>query len=237
MLAGHFAVSLVGKRIEPALSLGTLVFAALFADVLAFILVAAGIERFRIATDVQRNRLIGENIVYSHSLLMDILWGFLLALAYYLWRRRARGAWILFAVVVSHWVLDVVSHRPDVRIGPGIPGVFGLGLWNSIPATIAVEGGTWLLAIVLYVRATRANSGTGRYVFWGGIAILTLAWIGNILGGVSAPPSHASAVASALPSLIFFGCAIGWAYWMDRARNSSSAYNAPAGVSSCLKNT
>jgi hypothetical protein len=234
MLAGHFAVGLFAKRTEPPLSFGTLVFAALFADVLAFILVAAGIERFRIATDLHTNRLIGENIVYSHSLLMDIVWGALLAMAYYLWRRHARGAWILFAAVVSHWILDMVSHRPDLRIGPGIPGVFGLGLWNSIPATLVVEGGIWLLAIILYVRATRANSRTGTYVFWGGIAMLTLAWIGNI----SAPPSQGwSAVASALPSLIFFGGAIGWAYWMDRARSSSSAYSAPAGVSSCLKKT
>src|ERR1700733_2765179 len=105
---------------EPALSLGTCVFAAMLADVLAFILVAVGIEHFRIATDVQRNRLIGENIVYSHSLLMDILWGLLLAGAYFLWRRNARGAVILFAAVVSHWVLDVVSHRPDIPLGPGI---------------------------------------------------------------------------------------------------------------------
>jgi hypothetical protein len=243
MLAGHFAAAfggkcLVAKRSEPSLSLGTLVFGALFADVLAFTLVAAGIERFRIATDVHTNRFVGENIVYSHSLLMDTVWGALLALTYYLWRRHARGAWILFAAVVSHWVLDVVSHRPDMRIAPGVPGVVGLGLWNSIPATLMLEGGMWLLAIVLYVRATRANSRAGTYVFWGGIVLLTLAWIGNILGSVSAPPSQgASAVASALPSLIFFGCAIGWAYWMDRARSSSSAYSAPAGVSSCLKNT
>ena len=239
MLVGHFAAAfgakcLVAKRTEPSPSLGTLVFAALFADVLAFTLVASGIERFRIAADVHTNRLIGENIVYSHSLLMDIVLGGLLALAYYLWRRHARGAWILFAAVVSHWILDMVSHRPDLRIGPGIPGVFGLGLWNSIPATLVVEGGVWLCAIILYVRATRANSRTGTYVFWGGIAMLTLAWIGNI----SAPPSQGrSAVASALPSLIFFGGAIGWAYWMDRARSSSSAYSAPAGVSSCLKKT
>ena len=232
MLLGHFAVGLGAKRAEPALSLGTLVFEELFADVLAFILVAAGIEHFRIATDVQRNRLMGENIVYSHSLLMDILWGALLAGAYFLWRRHARGAWILFAAVVSHWVLDVVSHRPDMRIAPGIPRTFGLGLWNSIPATLVVEGGMWLLAIVLYVRATRANKRTGVYAFWVGIVVLTLAWIGNI----SAPPSS-GAGAAALPSLIFFGCAIGWAYWMDRVRSNSSAYSAPAGVSSCLKKT
>jgi membrane-bound metal-dependent hydrolase YbcI (DUF457 family) len=234
MLVGHFAAAFGAKRIEPALSLGTLVFAAMLADVLAFTLVAAGIEHFRIATDVQRNRLIGDNIVYSHSLLLDVFWGALLAGAYFLWRRRARGAWILFAAVVSHWVLDVVSHRPDMPIAPGIPRAFGLGLWNSIPATLMVEGGMWLIAIVLYVRATRANKRAGTYAFVAGIVILTLVWLGNI----SAPPSQGgSAVASALPSLVFFGCAIGWAYWMDRARSSSSAYSAPAGVSSCLKKT
>jgi hypothetical protein len=102
----------------------------------ALILVAAGIERFRIATDVPRNRLIGENIVYSHSLFMDVPWGALLAAAYFLWRRHARGACILFAVVASHWLLDFVSHRPDMRIGPDIPGAFGLGLWNSMPARL-----------------------------------------------------------------------------------------------------
>jgi hypothetical protein len=234
MLVGHFAVGFAAKRIEPALSLGTLVLAAMLADVLAFTLVAAGIEHFRVATDVQRNRLIGDNIVYSHSLLMDVFWGALLAGAYFLWRRHAGGAWILFAAVVSHWVLDVVSHRPDMPIAPGIPRAFGLGLWNSMPATLMIEGGMWLLAIVLYVRATRAKKRTGVYVFWVGIVILTLAWLGNI----STPPgSGQSAIAAGLTSLVFFGCAIGWAYWMDRARSSSSAYSAPAGVSSCLKKT
>jgi membrane-bound metal-dependent hydrolase YbcI (DUF457 family) len=211
MLVGHFAVGLAGKRMEPALSLGTLVFAAMLADVLAFALVAVGVERFRVASDVQRNRLIGENIVYSHSLLMDILWGALLAAAYFLWRRNARGALILLAAVVSHWVLDVISHRPDMRLAPGVPGAFGLGLWNSIPATLIVEGGLWLFAIVLYVRATGAKKRTGLYAFWVGIVILTLAWLANI----SAPPSSGG---SGLTSLVFFICTIGWAYWMNSAR-------------------
>jgi len=215
MLAGHFAAALVGKRAEPTLSLGTLVLAALLADVLAFALIAAGVEHFRIATDVQQNRWIGENIVYSHSLLMDVLWGALLAGAYLLWRRHARGAWILFAAVVSHWVLDVISHRPDMRLAPGVPGTVGLGLWNSIPATLLVEGGLWLLAIILYMRATRANRRAGNFAFWIGIVFLTLAWLQNI----SAPPSPGgSAISVALPSLIFFACAIGWAYWMESAR-------------------
>jgi len=215
VLVGHFAVGLAAKRIEPALSLGTLVFAAMLADVLAFSLVAAGIEHFRIAADVQRNRLIGENIVYSHSLLMDVLWGALLAGVYFLWRRHAHGAWILFAAVVSHWILDLVSHRPDMPLAPGIHATFGLGLWNSIPATLVVEGGAWVLAIVLYVRATGPKKRAGVYAFWAGIAILTLAWLGNI----NAPPSSGGSAAPAgLTSLVFFGCAIGWAYWINSTR-------------------
>ncbi|MGP0072761.1 MAG: hypothetical protein ACLPWF_12615 [Bryobacteraceae bacterium] len=215
MLVGHFAVGFAAKRMAPALSLGTTVFAAVLADVLAFTLVAVGIEHFRIATDVKRNRFIGENLVWSHSLLMDVLWGALLAAGYYLWRRHARAAWILFAAVVSHWVLDVISHRPDMRLGPGIPGAFGLGLWNSLPATLMVEGGMWLLAIILYILATRARNRAGIYAFWIGTAVLTLAWLQNITVPLS---SGGSAVATALGSLIFFALAIAWAYWVNQAR-------------------
>lgn len=214
MLVGHFAVALAGKRLAPGLSLGTLAFAALLADVLAFTLVAAGIESFRIASGVQRNSFMGENIVFSHSLLMDIVWGGLLAAGYFLLRRHALAAWILFAAVVSHWVLDWISHRPDLRLGPGMPGVFGLGLWNSIPGTLIVEGGLWVCAIVLYVRGTRAVRRAGIYGFWTGVALLTLAWLANI----SAPPINPGTAAAALPSLVFFAAAIAWGYWMNRAR-------------------
>jgi hypothetical protein len=214
VLVGHFAVAMAGKRVVPGLSLGTLAFAALLADVLAFTLVAAGVESFRMATEFQRNRFMGDNIVWSHSLLMDILWGGLLAAGYFLLRRHRPGAWILFAAVVSHWVLDWISHRPDLRLGPGLRGVYGLGLWNSIPATLIVEGGMWVIAIAFYVHATRAVRRAGIYAFWTGVALLSLAWLGNI----SAPPVNPGTATAALPSLVFFAVAIAWAYWMNLAR-------------------
>src|SRR5437588_5182684 len=72
-----------------------------------------------------------------------------------------RAGWLLSAAVLSHWLLDgrypgMVSHRPDMPLAPGIGltfGLFGLGLWNSIPATLIIEGGFWFLAVTLYVRA------------------------------------------------------------------------------------
>jgi hypothetical protein len=73
----------------------------------------------------------------------------------------------------------------------------------------------WLLAIILYVGATRANNRGGVYAFWIGILILTLAWLGNI----SAPPSSGTGIAAGFTSLVFFGCVIGWAFWMNRVRS------------------
>ena len=215
MLAGHLAVGMAVKRIAPTVSLGTAVLAALLADVLAFPLVLAGIEHFRIEPAVQRNRLVGDGIAYSHSLLMDVIWGALLAAAYFLWRRYPRGAWVLFGAIVSHWVLDTVSHRPDMPLAPGVSAVFGLGLWNSIPATLLVEGGMWLAGIIVYVRATRARTWAGIYAFWTGVALLTLAWFGNVTAG---PSEAGNTITSAIASTVFFSCVIAWAYWMNRLR-------------------
>ena len=212
MLVGHLAAGLVGKRLEPRVSLGTFMLAALAADLLCFVFMIAGIERFRIVPGAMTNRLIGE-IPFSHSLLMDAIWGGFLAAAYWLWRRNSRGAWLLFAAVMSHWVLDLASHRPDMKLAPFTAAGFGLGLWNSIPATLVFEGGAWLLAIVLFIRATRAKSVVTSIAFWVGAAFVTLAWYGNIRAGIDPNPVRAG-----ISGLMFFSLIVAWAYWMNRAR-------------------
>lgn len=215
MLIGHLAVGLSIKRVEPRISLGTLIAAALFADLLWSIFMLAGIEHVGILPGVKLNRLIGYEIAYSHSLLMDVFYGALFAAVYFLWRRYPRGAWILFAAVLSHWFLDVVSHRQDMPIAPGVDAVFGLGLWNSIPATILVEGGFWLLAIIAYARATCPKGRAGTYGFWSAIALLTVIGAGNL---VTPPPSNA--VRAGIGSLTLFLLIVAWAYWMDHVRGA-----------------
>jgi hypothetical protein len=212
MFVGHLAAGLVGKRIEPKVSLGTWMPAVLLADLLVFPLLIAGIERFSVEPGVTVNRMIGD-IPYSHSLLMDAVWAGLFAGAYFLRRRYARGAGLLFAAVLSHWVLDFVSHRPDMLPAPGTHTAFGLGLWNSIPATLIVEGGFWLLAIIVYVRATQPKKRAGTYAFWIGIVFFTLAWYGNITSGIDPNPVRAG-----ISGLIFFSLIAAWSYWMDRLR-------------------
>ncbi len=212
MFVGHLAAGFAGKRIEPRISLGTWILAVMLSDIVVFPLMITGIEGFRLYPGVTVNRFVGD-VPYSHSLLMDAVWGALFAGAYFLNRRYRRGAWLLFAAVLSHWVLDVISHRPDMPLAPGGGPVFGLGLWSSIPATVIIEGGAWVLAILLYVRATRASKRSGVIAFWIGILLLTLAWISNITAGIAPEP-----VKAGVSGLIFFSLVVAWGYWMNRLR-------------------
>lgn len=214
MLVGHFAVGLAAKRIEPATSVGTLVLASMLADLLWCILMFAGIEHVRFQPGMgAANYLVAADIGISHSLLMDGLWAALLAAVYFLMRRNPRGAWIIFGVVLSHWLLDWISHRPDMPLSPGLHRYFGLGLWSSIPAAILIEGGFWALAVILYARATRPKRPIGAYAYWAVVAVLTFAWYNNLAGP---PPPHPQTVS--ISSLLFFSLAVGWAYWMNRLR-------------------
>ena len=212
MFAGHLGVGLIGKRVEPKISLGTWMLAVMLADLVCFPFLIAGIEQFHLEPGAMLNRFIGY-IPYSHSLLMDAIWAALFAAAYFARRRYPRGAWLLFGAVLSHWVLDVVSHRPDMQLAPGAGAVLGFGLWNSMPATLFLEGGIWLIAIVVYVRGTHPKRHAGVYAFWAGIALLTLSWYGNIKRGMDPDPIRAG-----VGGLIFFSLMIAWAYWMNRLR-------------------
>ena len=213
MLVGHLAVGLVAKRIEPKISLGTWILAALLSDLLVFPLLIAGIEHFDTVPGATVNRAVGRDIVYSHGLLSNVIWAALFATIYFLRRHYPRGAWLLFAVVLSHWLLDFISHRPDMPLAPGTHQVFGLGLWNSLPATLLVEGGFWLLAVILYARATHPTKRAGSYAFWIGVALLTLVWYENISAGMDQNPIKAG-----IGGLIMFSLLVTWAYRINRLR-------------------
>jgi hypothetical protein len=214
MLVGHYAVGFIAKRAEPRISLGTLVFAAMFADIAWCVFMIIGLEHVQFKSGKGAGQyFFATNIAMSHSLLMDIVWATSLALAYLLWRHYPRGAWVIFFVVLSHWLLDFVSHRPDLPIAPEMHRYAGLGLWNSIPATLLVEGGFWCFAIVLYVRSTCTKSFMAAFVFWIGISLLTLVWFTNIAGP---PPQNPKTAPFA--SLIVFSLTVAWAYWVNRVR-------------------
>jgi hypothetical protein len=109
--------------------------------------------------------------------------------------------------VLSHWILDVVAHRPDVPVLPRGP-YLGLGLWCSIPATLVVEGTLFAIGLWLYVRS-RAP-GARRVSFWLLIAFLVVAYAGASFGP---PPPDVSTLAY---SALALWLVIPWAAGADR---------------------
>jgi hypothetical protein len=214
VFVGHFAVGLAGKRWAPKVSLGTLILAGAFSDVLWILFFTLGIEQVRIQPGLMvANSLDLVHIPFSHSLLMDAVWGAGFAAIYFARRRDSRGAWILIAAVVSHWVLDWATHRPDMQLAPGVDLRFGLGLWNSRLATFVVEGALWFGAVFLYARGTKPSGRAGVYAFWTMIGLLTALWLISLRGD---PPPSLQALA--MTNAVFFVVVEAWAFWMNRKR-------------------
>lgn len=213
MFIGHFAVGFAAKKFAPRSSMGALMAAPLLCDLLWPLFLLLGWERARIAPgDTRFTPLDLEYYPWSHSLLMTVVWATLFALIYYVVSRYRAGTIAIWLGVVSHWVLDWVSHRPDMPLYPGGPRV-GLGLWNSIPGTMAVELGMLAVGVWLYVRTTRVHDAIGRYAFAAYVVFLLVIYIGDRFG---APPPSINVVAwvGFAAGVIF----VPWAWWFDRHR-------------------
>jgi hypothetical protein len=209
---GHFGVAFAARKVAAIPSLGTLILAAQLADGIWPILVLLGIERVSIVPGITAaTPLDFVSYPYSHSLVADVGWAAIFAGIYYARRRDARGAAWLAVLVLSHWVLDALSHRPDLPTWPGGPKV-GAGLWYSQPATLVVEftlyaGGVWL-----YAKATRARDRLGRALLWSFVATLAALYLASAFG--PPPPGVEALALSGLAGWLF----VAWAYWIDRHR-------------------
>jgi uncharacterized membrane protein len=216
MFIGHFAVAFAAKRAAPEVSLGTLFLAAQLADLVWPTLVLLGVERFEIRPGITAvTPLDFVHYPYSHSLLGMALWAGALAAVYFAVRRRARAAAILIAVVLSHWLLDFATHRPDMPLTIGGAERFGLGLWHSISATAAVEGALFGLCLWIYVRATRPLDRIGRWSLVGLVVFLVVIYVANLFGP---PPPSIAAVAWSAQAIWLL---VAWGYWIDRHRRAS----------------
>jgi hypothetical protein len=213
---GHFAVAFAAKRAAPEVSLGTLFLAAQLADLVWPTLVLLGIESFVMRPGITAvTPLDFIRYPYSHSLVALAAWGLALAVLHFLSRRRLTAAAVIVLVVLSHWLLDVVSHRPDMPLTIGSTERLGLGLWNSVPATVAVEGTLFAACVWIYARGSRPIDRVGQWSFVALIGFLILVYVGNVFG--PPPPSVAAVTWSAQAIWLL----VAWGYWIDRHRAAS----------------
>src|SRR4051812_20166182 len=217
MFIGHFGLAMAAKRASARTSLGTLIAAGQLADLVWPALLLLGVEVVRVEPgNTAFTPLDFVSYPWTHSLLMALVWAVGFALVYFFMTRSVRDSWVVGALVLSHWVLDFVTHRPDLALAPGSVKV-GLGLWNSVAGTVVVEGGLFIAGVVLYSTATRARDRTGRLAFWALVAFLVVIYALNIVGP---PPPSPRAVAVVTLLLWLF---IPWGTWIDRHREGGRA--------------
>jgi membrane-bound metal-dependent hydrolase YbcI (DUF457 family) len=212
MFIGHFGVGLAAKSMDKKISLDTLFLASQFIDLLWPILLLLGLESVKIEsgnTAVTPLNFISYPI--SHSMFGVIIWGILFGIVYYLIKKNLRGSILLGSLVFSHWLLDLLTHRPDLQLFPWSDYKVGLGLWNSFAGTMIVEGLIFAVGVFVFYKVSRPESKTKRILFWSLVIFLAAVYIMNLYGP---PPPAAEPIA-------FVGLAqwllIAWAYWVDRS--------------------
>jgi hypothetical protein len=214
MFIGHAAVALAAKPLAPRTSLALLLAAAFWVDMVWPVFLLFGIEQVRIDPgNTAFTPLDFVHYPWTHSLLAAIAWSVLFALVFI--GSGKREAVILGLLVFSHWVLDAISHRPDLPLWPGSDTMIGFGLWNSVPATMIVECAMFAAGVTIYARSAPSRDRTGTWVFWGLIGFLLIAYLGNAFGP---PPPNVQAIAiSGIAGGVLFTA---WAWWADWHRGA-----------------
>lgn len=210
MFVGHYSAALAGKAAEPNAPLWSYMVAAQFMDIGWAGLVAAGVEKVRIDPNLPGSSLDLYHMPWTHSLPGALVWavgGGLLAR--YVLKVPARAAAVLGAVVFSHWVLDLLVHRPDLELWMGGPKV-GLGLWNSPVAEQAIEIGLVALA-GLFWAGQRVRQGRR---LWPAAVFLTVL-IGLQLVAMVLPPGG-DPVAMGITDITAYAAVALAAWWLDR---------------------
>jgi hypothetical protein len=213
MFIGHFAVGFAAKKLAPRTSVAVLLAATQLLDLLWPVFVLLGWENVRINPGNTRfTPLDFISYPWSHSLLMSVVWATAFALVYYLVSRESSGTIVFWGCVVSHWVLDWITHRPDMPLYPGGPRL-GLGLWNSVAGTMIVELVMFTAGLWIYVRTTKASDRIGKFAFAAYAALLLVLYLGNAFG--PPPPGVKAVAATGIAAALIL---IPWAWWFDRHR-------------------
>ena len=213
MFIGHFGLGFGAKPAAPKTSLGTLFLATQFIDLLWPTLLLVGLEEVRIAPGITRfTPLDFTHYPLSHSLLMVAVWALLFAATYSLARRFRTGAMVCGVLVFSHWLLDLITHRPDLPIAPMSDLRVGLGLWDFPTASFALELLIFGAGVALYARTTRALNRRGSVGLWSLVALLLLVYFANVFGP---PPPDVKAIAWTGHAQWLL---VAWGYWLDSHR-------------------
>lgn len=216
MFIGHFGLGFAAKKLDKKPSLGILFISAQWIDLVWPFMLILGLEQVEV--DPGNTAFTPLNFIsypFTHGLVSVLIWGALLGGLYYWIKKDGKGAMIVGMLVISHWILDFITHRPDLPLMFGSEAKVGLGLWNSIAGTVLLESAIFILGVFLYLKATRAANLKGTIGFWALVVFFVVIYVMNLFG--PPPPSAEPIAYVGLAQWLF----VVWAFWVDRNRTSA----------------
>ncbi len=193
MFIGHFGTALAAKPAVKQVSLGTLFLASQFLDLLWPTLLLLVLETVKIVSGATKlTPLEFTHYPISHSLLAVAGWSVLFGAIYFAIRRSILPAVVCGSLVASHWLLDALTHQPDLPLSPGGSARVGLGLWNYPTLAISLELLIFASGLFLYLRSTKSSGKVGSIGLWSLVAFLAVVYGSNIFGP---PPPSVNAIA------------------------------------------
>lgn len=213
MFIGHYGIGLLAKKNKQLPSLAMMFIAVQLLDLIWPVLVLFGIESLSIDPgNTKLTHLNFEFYPYSHSLFMALIWSIILGLFYFLFTKNKNGSLVLGGLVMSHWILDFITHRPDLPLSPFTDLKVGLGLWNYPVLEIILELSLFGIGAFLYFKSSNFKR---KIAFWLLILFLLIVHMMNLF---SPPPPSVMAVAW---SANLMWLIVIWAWWIEKKRSSN----------------
>jgi len=217
---GHFGAGLALKRADRTLSLGLLFIAAQLSDLIYGVTLLTGVEKVSIVAGT--SPLTSAEYIffpYSHSLVATLLLAGLVALIFLIVPfksslPKSKTALIMATAVLSHFILDAITHNPEVDLlGNGVYKI-GLGIWNYPIASYTIEALLLIAGLWIYLRTTKTITFGGKY----GLLILSVILLTlNAVNTFGPYPTNTENFAATM--LIVYLGTIVTAFWLDRKRS------------------
>ncbi|HET7524784.1 MAG TPA: hypothetical protein VFK10_02475 [Burkholderiaceae bacterium] len=216
MFAGHLGVGLALGRIERRVNVGVLIGAALLLDLVLWPLVLLKAESVVIPADFAVSRQLHFVFPYSHGLVAALIWSLLAgAFGWLVWPRlqavRRRAAAILAVAVFSHWLLDVLVHRPELPLAGAASPAVGFGLWHDMPIALALEAAIVVVGLWLFIPGSSLSP--RRSIALAALSVVVLVFT---VVGMTIAPAPPSVPALAMSSWITLLVVSALACWIAR---------------------
>jgi len=219
MFIGHYGVALAAKKLDKSIPLGLLFFATQFVDILFFVFVLVGVERVSIVPGITAVSPFDFTYYpYSHGLMASLLWAGLFFVVFKITpsksgSRNNRIALVVAAIVLSHFFLDVIVHRPDLPLFGDNSYKLGLGLWNYVIISSLIEILILAVGLWLYLKSTKGITFGGEY----GMIIFSVFLIVMLMTSLFIPPPP-DIMGLAIFGLVYQLMMVGVVSWLDRKR-------------------